>query len=129
MNEASQQSLGGDAHRSLDAARRDVEADDPDNAVVRAYYACFHAATALLHERGAESKSHRGTHHLFYEKFVADGPFDREMNKILSGLSDLRQNAEYKHGVTYDLDEARDATKKARLFVDAVEEHLQKRSS
>jgi uncharacterized protein (UPF0332 family) len=90
MNDESQLSLG-DAHRSLDAARRDLDATDPDNAVVRAYYACFHAATALLDQRGLDAKSHRGTHHLFYETFVADGPFDREMSRILSGLSDLRQ--------------------------------------
>ncbi len=51
------------------------------------------------------------------------------MSQILSGLSDLRQNAEYKHGVTYDLNEACDALEKAEIFVDAVEEYLKDRSS
>src|SRR5690606_5842056 len=89
------------AHRALEAARRDLDAGDADNAVARIYYAVFHAATAALHEDGLAAKSHPGTQQLFFERFVRSGRMDRAASSLFASLYQMRQEADYASGKTY----------------------------
>lgn len=108
------------AHRALDAARRDLAAQDPDNAIPRAYYATFHAVSAALNEAGLSARSHKGTHHLFYQEYVDSGRIDTQYMQILVYLFRSRQDADYTSGATFSLKAATDAVQQAEAFVDAV---------
>ena len=108
------------ARRTLAAARRDLASDDADNAISRAYYATFHAATAALHEKGLAAKSHTGTHHLFHQEYGLTGRIDQQTSKTLSRLFQDRMNAEYTFGTTFGPKAATDAIEQAEAFVEAV---------
>lgn len=112
------------AHRSLAAARRDVSANDPDNAISRAYYATFHAASAALHEDNLSARSHKGTHAVFYREYIATRRVDKKCGQILSHLFQSRLDADYVSGATFSLDDATDALRQAKAFVSAVERVL-----
>lgn len=107
------------ARRDLAAARRDLDAGDPDNAVVRAYYAAFHVATAALCESGLAAKTHTGTQALFYQTFVRNGSVDPKVARALPALQQRREASDY--GVRApDAETARDSIEQAEAFVDAV---------
>lgn len=90
----------------LDQARQtlsDAEgADDAglSDAVVlnRCYYACFHAAQAILYDRGIHPRSHGGVLSLFGSEVVKPGDVPREYGRLLNRLSELRKQADYGYG-------------------------------
>lgn len=84
------------AERALDDARGAREAGLSDAVVVnRLYYACFHAAQAVLHDRGYEPESHGGVLSLFGSEVVVEGDASREQGRFLNDLSTLRKRADY----------------------------------
>ena len=110
------------ARRALSAAQRDLATGDADNAIARAYYAAFHAATAAIHELDLSAKTHKGTHQLFHQTYVETGRIGRRHSHTLARLFQDRQDADYlfEPGV-FSLEAATDATQKAVSFVDTVE--------
>lgn len=109
------------AARTLEAARRDLAANDPDNAIARAYYAAFHAATAALTEADLPAQTHKGTHHLFRQAYVASGRIDPHHSRAFGRLFQNRQEADYLIGKVFSPSDATDALRQAASFVDAVE--------
>lgn len=86
------------ARSALHDARTMAAVDVSDEAVVnRLYYACFHAANAVLYARGLEPSTHKGTISLFGEEFVLDGLVSRERGRFLNRLRDYREQADYGH--------------------------------
>lgn len=86
----------GKATEALEDARKMRAADVSDEAVVgRLYYACFHAANAVLYDRGFEPSSHQGTLSLFGQELVLDGQLPRDDGRFLTRLRDLREQADY----------------------------------
>ncbi|WP_123539318.1 HEPN domain-containing protein [Halosimplex salinum] len=84
------------ARQALDDASGAREADLSDAVVVnRLYYACFHAAQAVLYDRGHEPESYGGVLSLFGSEVVAAGDADRDRGRFLNDLSTLRKQAEY----------------------------------
>jgi uncharacterized protein (UPF0332 family) len=76
------------AHRALDDAVGAREADLSDTVVVnRLYYACFHAAQAVLYERDVEPRSHGGVLSQFGSEVVTEGDASRERGRFLNDLS------------------------------------------
>lgn len=78
-----------------------------DKAVVnRLYYACFHAAQAVLYAKGFEPGSHRGVVSLFGQEVVLNGEASKNDGRFLNELRDLREQADYDHEpVEADVDE------------------------
>lgn len=70
------------ASRSLRAAERLLNGGDAEFAVGRAYYAMFHAAQALLNERGLRFRKHGAVHGAFGEHFVKTGVFDCQASPV-----------------------------------------------
>jgi uncharacterized protein (UPF0332 family) len=69
-----------------------------DKAVVnRLYYACFHAAQAVLYAKGFEPGSHRGVISLFGQEVVLEGEASATDGRFLNELRDLREQADYDH--------------------------------
>ena len=101
------------AQRALLAAQRDFDASDADHAVVHAYYACFHAATAVLNEVDQAARTHPGLHRLFYDHLISSGRVRKEMGRVLATLYQDRQEADYAFGRVFEQEEARDAIRTA----------------
>jgi len=63
--------------------------------VNRLYYACFHAAQAVLYDRGYEPESHGAVLSLFGSEIVVAGDVSRDQGRLLNDLSTLRKQADY----------------------------------
>lgn len=86
--------------------------------VNRCYYACFHAAQAVLYDRGFEPESHGAVLSLFGSEVVVAGDVSRDRGRFLNDLSTLRKQADYGYEpIEEDVDELLDRTE---AFVDDV---------
>ncbi|NJN21738.1 MAG: HEPN domain-containing protein [Leptolyngbya sp. RL_3_1] len=83
------------AESSFQAAQLLLASGFADDAASRAYYAAFHAASALLVSRGLNFNSHAGVLRAISLNFVKTGQLDRSMGKDLNWLAELRQLSDY----------------------------------
>lgn len=84
------------ARQALDDATGARDAGLSDAVVVnRCYYACFHAAQAVLYDRGHEPESHGAVLSLFGSAVVTEGDAPRKFGRFLNDLSTLRKQADY----------------------------------
>lgn len=87
--------------------------------VNRLYYACFHAAQAVLYERDVEPRSHGGVLSQFGSEVVTEGDVSRDRGRFLNDLSTLRKKADYGYGpIEEDLD---DLVERTTAFVRGME--------
>lgn len=96
------------------------EAGLSDTVVVnRTYYACFHAAQAVLYDRGFDPTSHGGVISLFGSEVITAGDAPRHYGRFLNDLAEARKRADYGRGdVDEDIPELLADT---REFVDHAE--------
>lgn len=90
------------------------------DAVSRAYYACFHAARALLLTDGTESKSHGGVDRLLQRDFVATGKLDARLGRTFSALQKFRHDADYVAEFVFALETVTIDVASAEGFVGAI---------
>lgn len=84
------------ARQALSDAKGAQEADLSDAVIInRLYYACFHAAQAVLYDRGFEPESHGAVLSLFGSEVVMEGDATRDEGRFLNDLSTLRKQADY----------------------------------
>ena len=105
------------ARDDLTVARRDHDGSFPRHAASRAHYAVFHAAMAVLAEKGESPKSHAGVRTRFGDLFVRNGPFETHHSRTLDRLARLRNDADYHIGRDVDTAAAREAVTDAEAFV------------
>lgn len=79
----------------LKAARSLLNDGFFDDAISRAYYAIFHAASAVLLSEGMTVESHSALKTVFGLRFIRSGRIDRRFGRILSRLKDERENGDY----------------------------------
>jgi uncharacterized protein (UPF0332 family) len=92
------------AHQALSDAKGARDAELSDTVVVnRLYYACFHAAQAVLYDREHDPTTHGGVLSLFGSEIVKEGNAARADGRFLNDLGELRQKADYGYG-TIDKD-------------------------
>lgn len=108
------------AHQALKTARVNYEAADDRRATInRLYYACFHAARAVLYTKGFDTAKHSGVLSLIDKELVHEGDLPREQSQTLRELFVERQDADYGFGpVTADIDRL---IVRAEAFVDAMD--------
>lgn len=116
------------ARRGLDAAREHLGRDDFDFATSRAYYAMFHAATALLRLRQMVFSRHNAVIVAFGREFVVTGLFAQEHHKALVEGFELRQLAEYSPGVGVGEQRARRLVDQAAAFARDAEAYIRAQS-
>lgn len=109
------------AHRSLESSRHSLEADFVNEAISSAYYAVFHAATAAINEEGLAARSHRGTHHLFHQTYVATGRAAGDLGGLAKRLEEQRREADYAVEPGFSHSDAEQAIAQAEHFVEMVE--------
>jgi uncharacterized protein (UPF0332 family) len=109
------------ARTALADAKILQEGSGSDTAVVnRLYYACFHAAQAVLYAKGFDPTSHRGVSTLFGKEVVLEGDVPRDDGRFLSELWDYREQADYGYEpLDLDLSVLRARTE---AFVDRMDE-------
>lgn len=108
------------AQQSLTDAEGARNAELSDVVVInRLYYACFHAAQAVLYDRGHNPRSHGGVLSLFGSEVVVPGDTPGEHGRFLNRLSELRKQADYGYGQPdEDIDALLSST---RTFVSEME--------
>lgn len=96
-----------EARDALADAEKMREAGVTEKAVVtRLYYACFHAANAVLYAKGFDPQTHQGTVRLFGREVVKAGGATGEDGRFLNDMRSYRQTADYTHDpIEVDVDE------------------------
>lgn len=82
------------AHRTLATARQ-LAHTDPDSAASRAYYAAFHAVTALFALRGQAFSKHSGVRAALHRDLIRTGKWAEDLGRAYDLLMDLRETADY----------------------------------
>ncbi len=102
---------GYDLNRSKGSTRD----EDYKWAAVQAYYSMFHAAKALVFEKGYREKSHYCLLIALKELYVNQGLMNQEMVDNFELCMHLRHDADY--GLLYDQESAKTAIKYAEIFL------------
>ena len=112
------------AKEKLASAANLLEDGAYDDTVSRAYYAAFHAASAVLLTEGLEVDSHRGLLNLFGLHFIKTGKLDKKFGRFLHNLKDDRETGDYEVFSSVDKAVAEKALKEATEFVSGMTEYL-----
>lgn len=97
-----------------------LETGDADGACNRAYYAMFDAARAGLLASGHDiGKTHKGVLSAFSDNLVKNGPFPKEIGRLLKQAETRRYVADY-DGAPVELGDAREMVEQAKAFVAAI---------
>ena len=96
-----------------------LDNDRPAASVARAYYAMFHAATAVLVAKGIKRSSHRGILSAFGQYLVKPGLIKQEFHLYLREAFELRQHTDYDPIVDVNAEQAKETLEQAIDFVDA----------
>ncbi len=88
--------------------------------VSRAYYAAYHAARALLYEKGVEPKTHEGVRRMIGLHYVMPGLLSAAKADSLAQLAYMRDTADYAPAEPPDARQAETALKLARDFLAAA---------
>ncbi len=90
-------------------------------AISRMYYACFHAASALLINAGIEARTHTGVRQMLSKDFVQTGILSRDMSKFYTNLYSKRQSSDYDDFCDYTSEDIEELYPQAVAFIDAIE--------
>jgi len=104
-------------------AREILASGHLEGAVSATYYAMLYAARAALSEDNEYARTHRGTWHLFHERYVVTDVFDQHLHRLAQRAQDAREKGDYE-AVTPDRDEAEAIVASAADFIAAVEHML-----
>lgn len=112
------------AETSLQAAQLLLANGLANDAVSRAYYAAFHAASALLLSRNLTFKSHTGVLRAISLNLVKPGILDKRYGRDLNWLAELRQTADYGEIRNVSSQDAEDAVNISAQFLQQVRQLL-----
>ncbi len=107
------------AHRTL-ASCRQLAATDPDSAASRAYYAAFHALTALFALRGQSFSRHTALRAALHRELIRNGSWAPELGSDFDFLMELRETGDYGGLSQVTSDDADSAATKAQRIIEAV---------
>jgi uncharacterized protein (UPF0332 family) len=107
------------AERALDSARQIVPGD-PDSAASRAYYAAFHALTALFAMRGQMFSKHSAIRAAMHRDLVQTGLLAADRGRDYDFLMDLRETGDYGGLMQVTPENAQAAVDKAASFMNAL---------
>lgn len=111
------------ARERATAAQELLAAGHLEAAVSIAYYAMLNAARAALSEDDEHSRTHRGTWHLFHERYVTTEAFDEKLHGLATSAQHARERGDYE-AVTPDPAEAKEIVDGASTFIAAAERML-----
>jgi uncharacterized protein (UPF0332 family) len=114
------------AARALASMRRELAAGDTEQAVSRAYYACFYAASAIFVREGRQFVKHTGLRSALHLHLVKPGRISPEMGSFYEELFAGRTKADYEVEGGFDPAEAARIATRAEQFVQLMQDVLDK---
>ncbi len=116
------------AEQSLGAAARLLEDSYLAASVSQAYYAMFYMASAVLLTRGMRFKRHATVIASFSNEFVKNHLLPAQLQQYLAAGFEERLRGDYSLSDEVSREEAAEQLRRAREFVAAVRELLEKES-
>ncbi|MBQ7372482.1 MAG: HEPN domain-containing protein [Blautia sp.] len=89
----------------------------------RAYYAVFHAITAIHGLKGVAYKRHKDAIANFNKEYVKTGIFPREIGRKIAGVEEIRHASDYDDFYITTLDEVDEQIATAEEFIGLVEDY------
>lgn len=119
------------AEESLAGAASELANRRHQNAANRAYYACYQAAVAALHQEGIRAPGRRWGHDTVQAQFAGElikrrKLYPAELRDTFERLGELRQMADYGASPVLELPTVR-AVRRANDFVASVRERKESR--
>ena len=111
------------ARRIIQTASMLVESD-PESAASRAYYAAFHALTALFALRGQSFKKHTALRAALHRDLIKSGEWPRERGKDYDLLTELREASDYGEMARIIDQDAHRAVEAAQRIIAACQKEL-----
>ena len=111
------------ANRALQTAAMLVTTD-PESAVSRAYYAAFHAVTAVFALRGRSFTKHSALRAAVHKDLVKTDEWSVELGKDYDLVMSLRQTSDYGGTAYVSEGDARRAVEAAQRIIAACREKL-----
>ena len=108
------------AVRSL-ASSEQLLSTDPDSSASRAYYAAFHAVTALFAMQNQEFSKHAAVRSALHRDWINTGQWTANLGQDYDFLMDLRETGDYGGLRHVSADDARSALQSARRILAAVQ--------
>ena len=112
------------ADECISAAKSLLESENYKSAANRAYYTVFHAMRAVLAFDKIDMKHHSGIIAEFRRLYIKTGIFDAELSKIISVLSDSRNDSDYDDFFIVSKEEVAEQIKDAELFLVKIKEYV-----
>jgi uncharacterized protein (UPF0332 family) len=112
------------AEEKPQAAKALLAAHFIDDAISRAYYAIFHAASAVLLAEGITVGSHHALVTMFGLYLVKPGKIARRFSRILSRLKDEREGGDYDIFSAFETEDADRAVADAEGFLQEMQRYL-----
>ncbi|MGH9432864.1 MAG: HEPN domain-containing protein [Terriglobia bacterium] len=113
------------AGQALRAATGLAASGLPRDAVSRAYFAMFHAATAMLLAENMSFESHEETIGAFGRLFAKAGRVDRRFHRDLINAEDFREIADYVRNAPISAEKVSDTIRTATEFLAMAETFLE----
>lgn len=117
----------GKAEEKLQAAKALLAQGFIDDTISRAYYAIFHAASAVLLGEDITVESHSALITMFGLHLVKPGKIARRFSRILGRLKDEREEGDYDLFSTFETEDAAKAIADAEAFLQEMKRYLQER--
>jgi len=108
----------------LDAAKVLLREGFIDDAISRAYYSMFHAASAVLLAEGITVDSHSALKTMFGLRFIKTGKIDPKYGRWLNRLKDERENGDYDIFTSFDHEDAQESINEAQEFIEEMKKYL-----
>lgn len=96
------------------------------DSVSRSYYAVFDTIRGLLEIEKESTKTHRGTISKFNQLFIKTGKLDKRFGRMISGIEQLREEADYDSSVAISKQEAGSTLKDSKELFLEIEKLLKK---
>lgn len=114
------------SHEKLKAAKSLFKEAFYDDAISRAYYSMFHAASAVLFSEGITVETHSALKTMFGLRFVVTGKVDKKFGRWLNEIKDERENGDYDILTSFEDNDAKEAVIEAEEFLKEMKSFLTK---
>jgi uncharacterized protein (UPF0332 family) len=112
------------ARDDLGSARDNFKSERYSNAVRDAYFACFHAFSAILIRSGKAFKKHREVRAILHRDYILSKEIDVVWGKHYDWLFDNRQKADYRPLVHFETDQVKEIIAQSEEFVRQMSVYL-----
>ncbi len=112
------------SQEKLNAAKTLLKDGFIDDAISRAYYSMFHAASAVLLSEGITVESHSALKTMFGLHLVRTGKIDKKFSRWLNKLKDERENGDYDIFTSFEYADAQTDIEHAEAFLAEMKRYL-----